>query len=143
MVAVLQFPLAVLLFQHPAESGTSLLLPGVPSCPGVSQVLGLSLPTMAFLWMSLALQENHWVGVPPCQVHWGGVTFMWGLQAKSGDLSCVGLKLIRGCGQQLVAWCGWGLGASRAGVSHGHAALAEPPSSCTPSVVLKPSLIFL
>lgn len=57
---------------------------------------------------------------------------MWGLQGKSGDLGCVGLKLSRGRGQLLVAWCGWGLGASRAGVSHGHSALAEPPSSCTP-----------
>lgn len=43
----------------------------------MSQVLGLSLPTMACLWMSLALEESHWVGVPPCQIHWGGVTFMW------------------------------------------------------------------
>lgn len=117
MVALLQSPLAVLLFQQPAEPGASLLLLGMPRCPGVSPVLGLSLLTMACLWMSLALEESHWFGV----------TFMWGLQEKSGDLGCVGLKLSRGRRQLLVACCGWGLGASRAGVSHG-----EPPSSCSP-----------
>lgn len=135
MAAVLQCPLAALLFQHPAEPGTSLLLLGMPRCPGVSQPLRLSLPTMACLWMSLALEKSHWVEVPPCQIQMGGVTFMWGLQGphhSSGDLGCVGLKFIRGRVQLLVVWCGWGLGASRAGVPHAHTALAEPPSSCTP-----------
>lgn len=71
---------------------------------------------------------------------------MWELQGKSGDLGCVGLKLLRGHGQLLVVWCGWGLGARRAGVPHGHAALAELwqslPPPAHPGVVLKPDLIF-
>lgn len=73
MASVLQSPLAVLLFQHPAEPGASLPLLGVPWC---AQVVGLSLPTMACSWMSLALGEFHGVGVPPCQIHWRGVTFI-------------------------------------------------------------------
>lgn len=52
----------------------------------------------------------------------------------------VGLKLIRGRGQLLVA--GWGLGASRAGVSHGPAALHSLPLPAHPGVVLKPGLVF-